>query len=76
MCEPSVNAAALAKTRVPPPATVSRSTPGSAVSRHARSAYVGLPGPAKTQHAARTAVRARSRASPSISALRQPAALT
>ena len=64
MNAPRVSAAALANTTVPSSARVAATAPGSGVSRHWRSAYVGLPGPANTQRASRSRVSARSRSAP------------
>ncbi|MDP9433397.1 MAG: hypothetical protein M3P91_12010 [Actinomycetota bacterium] len=61
-----VTAAALPRTRVPPRCTMSVIAAGISVSRHWRSAYVGLPGPVNTQRAvARTAIADARAAGPS-----------
>src|SRR2546427_433239 len=64
VCEPSVSAAALANTMTAPRSSALASASGTGVSVHWRSAYVGLPGPAKIQPASSSRASARSRASP------------
>ena len=65
MTTPIVRAAALANVTVPPDVATAASASSKPVPAHTRSAYVGLPGPANTERAVRTAVSARSSAAPS-----------
>src|SRR6266508_6884952 len=64
---PRVSAAALANVTHPPVRNFSASRSGSDVSHQTPSAYVGLPGPAKTYDAARTLASAVSRVNVSTS---------